>query len=174
MIEYLKNEKISELINKSPSYRKSAETLLRLPHDSEINQKFLTYVKHDNTLRVESTNTVNLETIIARNPEIIGSLDSNQIYNEWLITQPVAIKNYGAQILYGLTNQFKPYKKFATIKALEITPSILQTLGVSGDTLNIKVTWSPEPMIAKLGDYLTDSGYSISKNDMTNTYEIVK
>ena len=49
----------------------------------------------------------------------------------------------------------------------------MEILGIKGDTLDIKVSWSPEPMKAKLGDFLTDGGYSISAHDMHSTYEPV-
>lgn len=173
MIEYLQNAEVKELIDNAPSYQKSALTGLRNPKENEIGIDFLTYVLKDGALRVESQNTISDEVVVARNPGVIGQIEGKDVYNEWLVPRATAIKNYGASVVAGLSNDSTEHKKQATIKAIEITPSIMKTLGLEGDILNIKVSWSPEPMVAHVGDFITDSGYSVSSTDMKNTYEPV-
>lgn len=171
MIEYLQNTEVKALIDKAPSYQKSALTGLRNPKTTELGQEFLTYVLKDGALRIESQNTVSDEVVVARNPGIIGQIEGKDIYNEWLVPKETAIKNYGESVVAGLTHESTEHKKQATIKAVEITPAIMKTLGLEGNILNIKVSWSPEPMVAHIGDFITDSGYSVSSTDMKNTYE---
>lgn len=166
MIDYLQNEEIKILINDAPSYQKSALTGLR-------KIKFTTYVKSGNGVRIESEPFLP-GVVIARNPGVIGyDNNGNEIYNEWPITVEVASKNYGSTIVENLTEEISYHKKQAIIKAIELTPYIMEILGVKGDTLDIKVSWILEPMKAKLGDFLTDGGYSISAHDMQSTYEPV-
>lgn len=169
----MKNEEVSNLINSGEVYQKSAKTDLRLPTPSEIGKEFPTYVKDGDTVRKESSNIVG-NNVIARNSTVLG-LDSagKEIYNEWLVPTDIAIKNYGAEAIGSLSDtEFSSHKKQAKLKAIELTPEIMKTLGVEGDTLNIKVSWSPEPMMAKVGDHITDGGYSVSKHDMKD-YEVV-
>jgi phage gp29-like protein len=111
--------------------------------------------------------------VIGRNPGSIGFKDGKEMYNEWPIPIETAIKNYGQEAIDSLTEEISYHKKIAKIKAIELTPEIMKILGVEGDTLKIKVDWSPEPMIAKIGDYITNGGYSVSKHDMEKTYEEV-
>ena len=59
-----------------------------------------------------------------------------------------------------------------TVRMIELDQAAFDALGVEGDELAITVSWSPEPMIAKRGDYLTDAGYSVSANDMATTYAL--
>lgn len=171
MIEYLQNEEVKSMINEGETYQKSAKTGLRNPQVSELGNTFNTYVLKDGALRVESTNTVTEDTVMARNPGIIGQMEGKDVYNEWLIPKATAIKNYSQEIVSNLGDDFSYHKKQATIKAIELTPEVMKKLGVEGDVLNIKVSWSPEPMVAHVGDFLTDSGYSISSHDMNTTYE---
>lgn len=173
MIEYLQNEEVKALIDKAPSYQKSALTGLRNPEPSELGQGFTTYVLKNGELRVEATNTVSEDVVVARNPGVIGQLDGKDVYNEWLVPKATAVKNYGEGVVSGLTNEFTEHKKQATIKAVELTPEIMDKLGIEGNVLNIKVSWSPDPMVAHVGDYITNGGYSVSSTDMKNTYEAV-
>lgn len=172
MIEYLKNEEVKALIDAAPSYQKSALTSLRAPESSELGHSFNTYVLKDGALRVESTNTISDDVVVARNSSVIGQIDGKDIYNEWLIPKATAIKNYGESVVSGLGHQFTDHKKQATLKAIELTPEIMKKLGVEGDILNIQVSWSKDPMIAHVGDYLSSGGYSVSQNDMKD-YELV-
>ncbi len=173
-VEYLKNEIIAQQLKAGPVYIKSAETGLRLPKSQEVGTEFVTYVKHGDGIRVESNTPIIKECVIARNKNIIGKNDKQEnVYNEWPIPMATAIKNYGQEVIDGLQSDiFTYHKKKATVSAIELTPFVMQQLGLSGDTLNIKVSWSPEPMVAKLGDYLTSGGYSISQHDMKD-YEPV-
>lgn len=165
MIEYLQNEEVKTLIDNAPSYQKSALTDLK-------KIKFTTYVKDGNSVRIESTPFLP-GVVLARNPGVIGVLDGKEIYNEWPITIEVATKNYGQEVIDGLGEDFTSHKKKATIKAVELTQEVMDLLAVKGDTLPIKVSWSPDPMLAKIGDFITDGGYSVSAHDMGKTYELV-
>lgn len=125
-------------------------------------------------MRQESTSEVKPGSVIARNDGAIGEIDGKPVYNEWVIPAETAVKNYGLEVVKGLSNsEFSPHKKQATIQAVELTNEVMDILGQSGDELAIKVSWSDEPMMAKVGDYLSNQGYSISKTDMAKTYELV-
>lgn len=106
--------------------------------------------------------------VIARNKDMLPG----SIYNEWPISLDVAVKNYGQDTIDNLTTPNSAHKKLAIITAIELTPDIMAELGLNGDTLEFTVAWSSEPMIAKIGDYLTDAGYSISQHDM-KSYELI-
>jgi len=172
-LDYLANQEVKELVSNGNTYQKSAETLLRLPKDSELGKSFNTFVKSGDDVRVESTNTIG-DNVVARNKEPIGKDASGaNVYNEWLIPKATAEKNYGAEVISGLSSEeFSSHKKKALLKAIELTPEIMEKLGVKGNVLEIKVSWSPEPMIAHVGDHITDGGYSVSKHDMKD-YEVV-
>lgn len=174
MIEYLQNEEVKAMIEQGGTYQKSAKTGLRNPQISELGNTFNTYVLKDGALRVESTNTVTEDTVVARNPGVIGQMDGKDVYNEWLVPKATAIKNYGEHVVSNLKDDFTYHRKQATIKAIPLTEDVMKKLGVEGDILNIKVSWSPEPMVAHVGDFLTDGGYSVSAHDMKNTYEKVE
>lgn len=165
MIEYLQNEQVKAMIDNSMEYQKSALTGLR-------KVKFTTYVKDGNGIRIESEPFLP-GVVIARNPGVIGELNGQPVYNEWPISIEVANKNYGQEVIDTLTEEFTEHKKKATIKAIELTQEVMDLLGVKGDTLPIKVSWSPDPMLAKIGDFITNGGYSVSAHDMKTTYEPV-
>jgi hypothetical protein len=173
-IEYLKNSSILRLLENSEEYQKNAITLIRLIKKEEVGQSFKTYVADENGLRVESTNLFTEDKVVARNQNPIGFNNNKDIFNEWLIPLDVFIKNYGPEAYKELScNKFTPLKKIAKVKAIEITQKVLDDLNIKEDFIPIKVSWSTEPMIAKLGDYLTNEGYSISKDNMKD-YEFLK
>ena len=157
-------------------YRKKEKTLLRLPKQNELDTVFITYVKAGSGVRQESINTITKDKVIARNPSVIGNKDDKDIYNEWLVDKDVIAKNYGKETLGELTEDFKPFQKTATITAALLTKELYGIIApfLSGSALPIKVDWSPHPKEAHIGDYLTDSGYSIAPEVIENTYEIVK
>lgn len=172
-MEYLNNKAVAELINDGIEYRKSAQTALRLPKAEELNKDMPTFVKDGDSVRQESLSVVTSNNVIARNLQPIGKdSQGNDMYNEWPISKEVVIKNYGQAVLDNLTEEYSNHKKIQTIKAITLTPEVMDILGVNGDTLDIKVSWSDTPMKAKLGDCLTSGGYSISKHDMLD-YEAV-
>ena len=174
-ISYLEHpDFINKIEQQGLIFRKKEKTGLRLPKAQELGQPFPTFVKHGDKIRRESVSVINRNIVIARNAEILGKDEEGaDIYNEWLIPTETAIKNYGAEIVYGLNgNNFSYHHKKSHVTAIKITPEILKELGSLGDSLNIKVTWSVEPMVAKLGDFLTREGYSISAHDM-QSYELV-
>lgn len=180
-IKYLDNAVVAQQIANAPQYEKSALTALRVPRTDEIGQPLNTYVRSDTTseggltnMRLEASNVVEADKIVARNPDSVGLLDGQQVYNEWLIDRKTAIKNYGQEVIDGLGQTFTTHKRAGTIQAVQITPETLRALGVEGDTLEIAVDWSPEPMQAKVGDWLTNGGYSVSASDFRKTYAPVR
>lgn len=170
-MKYLQNKTIKILLDNAPNYRKKSITLLRLPTEDEIGEQFITYVADDKDIRIESKSIITKNKIIARNPNAIGYVNQEEIYNEWPIDKDTVIKNYGKNVLDQLTFEFQPFQKISTIKAIKLTRKILNELGLN-DILEIDVDWSEEPMIAKIGDYITDQNYSISATDMKD-YEKV-
>ncbi len=172
MIEYLKNEAVASLLQKGLVYRKKESTLLRKIANNEIGLKLKTWVKDGAGIRQESETVLIQEHVIARNSQVLATVDGKQIFNEWPIHQDTVLKNYGQSCLDSLTSFFQPYHKKATVQAIELTYDILSLLGVYGDKLLIKVSWSDEPMIAHVGDFITTGGYSISKDDML-AYELI-
>lgn len=165
MISYLKNEEVKDLLDNASSFQKFALTGLK-------KIKFTTYVKDGNSIRIEAEPFLP-GVVVARNPGVIGELNGQPVYNEWPISIEVAEKNYGKEIIDSLNEDITYHKKKATIKAIELTQEIMDILGVKGDTLPIPVSWSPDPMLAKIGDFITSAGYSVSAHDMQSTYELV-
>jgi hypothetical protein len=172
-MKYLENKIIKTILDNASNYRKLEKTLLRLPKENEVGIQLITYVKSDNTIRKKSSSTITNDSIIARNQKSIGLIDNQEIYNEWPISLATVKKNYGEDIIDELTVNFQPFQKIATVKAVKLTRKLLDVLNVKEDHLEITVDWSNEPMIAEIGDYLTDQNYSISANDM-NAYEKVE
>lgn len=175
-IEYLGNPRIKEMIENGTEYKKSEVTFLRKPAKYEIGNRWITYVgdeKYPDGYRVESNSaSVGADDVIARNGKVLGYTNGEPVYNEWPIGKPTVVKNYGQEIYDGLTDDFVGHKKKATVKAIEITRDVMNKLGVKGDVLEVKVSWSDKPMIAHLGDYLTSGGYSISKENMKD-YDVI-
>lgn len=172
-IRYLDNQHIQQLFTQAQEFRKSATTGLRLPKSEEIGQEFPTYVKDGDTVRQESLNIIKEDTIIARNPYVIGQQNGQDIYNEWGVQTATIVKNYGQDVVDQLTQEFEFYKKKAVVKAIPLTQEIFELFAVQEQEFPIHVDWSPEPMLAKVGDYLTSGGYSISAHDMTG-YELIE
>lgn len=183
-IKYLDFPEVRNLFQFAETFKKKGFTLLRLPDQGEIGETRSTYVA-DSTdprgYRLESTYTIKEDTVIARNPEVIGvlppplsDLDEPEVYNEWPITPDVVIKNYGQDVYDSL----KPYiwasaQKLATVTALRVTRPLLDIFHIDGDTLPIAVSWSPDPMYAKIGDYITTGGYSIARKNMEDYYWVL-
>lgn len=167
-IEYLQNTQIVSLINNAPEFQKAERTGFRLPQVGELGQEFITYVKDCDTVRKESS-----DVVIARNPTLLGKDNSGKdIYNEWLVPKATVVKIYGQEVLDVLGTDFTQHKKKAIIKAVLLTKEVFDLAGIEGETFPIKVSLSPEPMIAKLGDYITSGGYSISAHDIKG-YEMI-
>lgn len=168
-INYLGRPAIKAMLERAPHYQKTAETLLRLPNTSEINNELTTFVKEGRGIRKESSITILESHVIARNAVAIGKTRQGEtVYNEWAIEPGTIINNYGLDAYEALTTDFKAFKKQATVQALMLTKELMRLLEIEGDELHIAVSWSPEPMIAVAGDYLTSGGYSISAHDMTD------
>lgn len=177
-IDYLKNDSIMALFVNAKKYQKVELTGLRLPKDNEMGQEFITYVKdsdtHSQGFRQESVNTVTNQIVVARNATLLGyDSQGKAIYNEWLVAHFTIIKNYGKDVFDNLSYEFTFHKKKATVRAILLTQDVLDFAGVEGNILPIQVSWSPDPMMAKIGDYLTNDGYSISAHDMSS-YELIE
>ena len=174
-VNFLENKEVKKLLEAAQLYQKFAKTWLRKPQVSELGKELITYVKNGDGFRKESSNTVGAN-IVARNSTVLGKDEEQRdIYNEWLIPVETANKNYGVEVINNLSSEsFTAHKKQATLKAVELTPEVMKSLGLEGNKLEIKVSWSPEPMIAYVGDYLADVGYSISKEDMKDYEEVLK
>ncbi len=173
-MNYLENATIRSLFSNAKSYRKKAETLLRLPHPAEIGQAMTTWILQEGHRVQESQSMVNTNHVIARNPQLLIPTQGEAFYNEWPIDRATVAKNYGATAVEQLTTTFQGFKKKALVQGITLTHEILKTLGVEGDTLSITVSWSDQPMIAHVGAILTDGGYSISEQDMQAYEEIVE
>lgn len=172
-IDYLNNPVVKVLVENAEIYQKSTLTSLRKPKEEELDIELITYVKDNDKIRKESITIISDKIILARNLHpICENYNDKILYNEWTIPIETAITNYGQDVIDNLTFEYTNHKKVATLKGIELTQDIIDILGGNGNTLEIKVSWSDEPMIAILGDTLTDGGYSISKNDMKD-YEML-
>lgn len=173
IVDALTHPVLQEYFRKATTYRKTAKTLLRTPHDSEIGTNFVTYVQTEGAPRRESASTITPGCVIARNPDVIGMINDQPVYNEWVIPQDVARKNYSQENIDALTaDEYTPVSKKGTITAIPLTEELVRKLG-GDEAVLLKVSWSPEPMRAVVGDYLTTAGYSISSKDM-EYYEVVR
>jgi hypothetical protein len=172
-INYLGNTDVKAMLDASPDFRKNDETLLRWPKIKEVNTVLHTKVFSGCGIRIESSATIDADSVIARNPKPLEvGFGEEEVFNEWVISAKTVLKSYGQTALDHLSTEFKPFKKQATIKMIKLTKEVMQILGQNGDVLPIAVSWSPDPMIAHVGDYLTSAGYSISA-DQFNTYAAI-
>ena len=175
MSSYLENPAIVKALESAPEYRKKELTALRTTKPHEVGVKFQTWAKSDTDPRgffeEVSKDEINATDVIARNPGVIGYLDGEPLYNEWPIDRKTAEKNYGTEVIDGLTEEPTSHQKKVLIKAVRLDRALLDALGVKGDQLKFTVSWSSEEMTANEGDYLTGAGYSITRHDMENTYE---
>jgi hypothetical protein len=182
-INYLDNAAVAKQIADAPKFEKSAQTLLRLPAQAEIGQYLITYVEGADidayysdggtTARIEATNKITENKVVARNPGFSRKYDEKPVFNEWLMNRATAIKNYGEDIVGGLSEEFSSHKKKGLIQAVQLNNELMEKLGVKGDTLEINVSWSDQPMRAKVGDWITNAGYSVSAEEFGNTYSAV-
>lgn len=175
-IAYMDNAQVATLVSSGGTYQKSAQTALRKIRQDEVGKTLVTYVKTtDGTgVRKESESVLDQSKVLARNNNVIGVNEAGQeIYNEWPMSIETAAKNYGQDVVDSLSDTtFSLHKKKAKLKAVVLDRNILDILGVEGDALHIKVSWSDEPMVAHIGDFLADGGYSVSLHDMKD-YEAV-
>ncbi len=182
-LKYMDEDKLKKEFLRATEYRKKELTDLRKSRADEVGKQIDTYVKKDGRLEREVTNTVEEGDIIARNPIPIGKNKNNEsIYNEWIMKRNVVAENYNINIETTLTIKFTPHQKQAIIKAIEITSDIVECFekkratkkGKGEKVLLISVEWADKPMEARIGDYLTDKGYAISKDDMSRGYEAMQ
>ncbi|MCW8331575.1 hypothetical protein MD588_22515 [Photobacterium sp. SDRW27] len=150
-------------------FRKKALTYGRLPHRSEIDRVFPTYVADDNGKpKLETENVVSADVVIARNPEPV----SGAVFNEWLVPKEKWEDTYGELPQFV---EFAPFKRVKTIKAIPITDEVLTLLGSEdGETAVIAVEWNDQGMTVYKDGYLADGGYGIAPEEMAKTYEEVE
>lgn len=174
-INYKLNGEVMALFHFAPAYKKLEKTYFRLPKKEELGTKLITYVKNPNGVgyRKEAEIDIPENRVIARNDYIVGyDENGDTIYNVWTKPFKEVIDSYGMKAFDSLTTEFQAYSQIVPIKLLEITPEIMKMLGLEGaNELPIEVTWSKEPMIALVGDFLTQNGYSISQIDVNLQYE---
>lgn len=180
MIDPSKNEYITKMFNDGlyKSYRKKEATLLRKPLTPEIETVLHTYVGGHK----ESSSIIKNNSVIARN---IMPIDD--IYNEWVISYDEAVKIYGKNEIDSLTCEFTPLLKKQIIKAIKLTENVFKDLSASEpasagsctrqglnlkEAIYIKVSWSNEPMVGKINDYLTSTGYIIAEK-FIDSYELI-
>ncbi|MBA2649954.1 MAG: hypothetical protein H0U75_10260 [Legionella sp.] len=178
-INYLEDKDILAKIILAPLYRKKELTDLRLIQDKEQNKQHRTYIlnKSTNVIQLETTNTMSTQLVLARNQKPIGTDSENKpIYNEWLIPKDVVKKNYGEEVYRQLSHQFKGFSKKVLIHALYISTELVehfrkcQAVDEEGG-IHLRVPWGSGEMLARKGDYLTNVGYAIAANHMTD-YEL--
>lgn len=156
-------------------HKKKEKTGLRLPLSEEIGTVLDTYVfdVKSGKLRVEISTPIASDSVIARNPGVIGHSASGPVFNEWVVPRKDIEQKYEAGILEKLTTSFSSHQKRQTVRAIQLTQALLDELKVKGDTLVFGVSWADTFMTAKVGDFLTDGGYSISQHNMAKTYKRV-
>lgn len=177
-IDYKKNAIVMEMIKKAPLFTKNATTFFRKPKPEELGTTIFTYVKNpDNDgYRQEAQAVICGSRVIAKNGYVVAYNESGEpIYNEW--TKPVneIILGYGQDCIDSLTYEYKEFKQIRSIRMLKLTPEIMEILGLGGHKkLLIDVIWSVEPMVALIGDYITENGYSVSQMDVKLMYQEIK
>ncbi len=150
-------------------FAKKGITLGRLPNHSEIGTDLYTFVSDDNDgYKIETTNTISADHVIARNEQPVA----DGIYNEWLVPAEKWKELYGKP---PESEQFAPFKRIATIKAIKIDETILTLLGsTDNESATIYVSWSEDGMKVYKNGYLTEAGYGIAPKEMEETYEPVQ
>lgn len=167
--KFMEVEGIATLVKGGIRFQKVKTTLLRLPMSDEIGEEFPTYVKDEtseNGIRIESVATIGESDILARNDQVLSYNEDIPIYNECPIGVDIAIKNYGKDVIDSLTTEFTAHRKQATVTAYEITKEFLDTFNEGKPEFKFSVSWSTEPMVAVIGDWLTTEGYSISQHNI--------
>lgn len=176
-VNFKNNQTIMAMINDAPYYRKLKKTFFRKAHPSEIGKVLTTYVKNPNGdgYRKEAEIVIDGTRAIARNNLILGYVDGKPLYNEWTKPFSEIKESYGQDCIDTIDFEYKEYQQTTPIRLLKLTPEVMTILGQEGkDKLLIDVTWSDEPMVALLGDYLAANGYSISQVDIMMQYQEVK
>lgn len=113
-VEIQKIPEIMALFDHAETFRKKAITFGRLPYNEEIDTDFPTYVSNGKGgYKLETTNVVTDDVVIARNPEpVVG-----HIYNQWLVPFSKWKELYGE---LPDSSDFKPYQRLKTIKPLKL------------------------------------------------------
>lgn len=176
-INYKANATLMAMFKEAPAYRKLEKTYFRLPKPEEMGKKLITYVKNPNGegYRKEAEVEIPAGRVLARNDYVVGvSPEGVTIYNEWTKPFSEVVESYGEGVLNVLTTEYQAFQQIKPIHLLKLTPDIMSLLGLDGaNELPIDVSWSKEPMIAYVGDFLTENGYSISQVDVKLQYEKV-
>lgn len=174
-VRYMEFEDIAKKVREGKLYQKVAPTLLRRPRSEEMGSTVVTWVKDAQIrIRKEAESQIQESSVCARNEEVIGYDEAGEkIFNEWVMPESVVERNYGLAELKELGPEYAGFKKKTKVLAAPLTQEILSLLNIQGEVLHIKVNWAHEPMVARLGDYLTSEGYSISEHDMKSYAEVV-
>lgn len=176
-VDYKKNSNVMELFKGAPFFKKVEKTYFRLPKVDEVGKKLITYVVNPdgNGYRKEAEVNIPENRVLARNDYVVGvNASGEKVFNEWTKPFSEVIESYGHDAFNSLTHEYKPYTQIKPIRLLLLTAEVMALMGLMGhNELPIQVAWSEEPMIAYVGDYLTENGYSISQVDIKLQYEKV-
>ena len=166
LVNALSMPRIKELLAEAPAYQKSGVTLGRLKSSSDP-VEFITYTS-DGKGGYEEEGRNSADGVVARNP--IPIVDG--IYNEWIISKDKWIELYGK--LPVSDTEFEKFKRQGTSKFIKITDEVAAMLGGTDDSGNIylEVSWDPDGVIAKIGDYLAEGGHRVEKREFANTWEL--
>lgn len=177
-IDYLNHSYFKHLLSQAPLYQKVALTGLRKVYDHEVGRPFTTWVER--TSDGGSKKTLDLEIqVVPKTGDIIAThpywiTDDSSIEpqrNAWVLSRQRAEELYGTEAIDTLSEHITWHRKIKPLRALQLTAKHFKHLCPSPDLFLIAVPWSAEPMKARLGDYLTSEGYSISQEDFSKTYE---
>lgn len=177
-IDYRLNARVMALFENAPLFKKVKKTYFRHPCADEIGGTLITYVKNPdgNGYRKEAEVKITNDRVIARNDYLVDvAADGKGIYNDWTKPYDEVIKSYGQEAFDKITTEYQAFQQILPIRLVKLTPEVMDLMGLSGqESLEIKVSWSDVPMVALLGDYLTENCYSISQIDVQLQYEEIK
>lgn len=177
-IDYKKNRELMDMFSSAPTFKKLEKTYFRLPKAEEVGKKLTTFVINPSGVgyRKEAEIDIPANRALARNDYLVGvSPEGSKIFNEWTKPFSEVIESYGQKAFDSLTHEYQSFQQIKPIRLVLLTAEIMALLGLMGHTeLPIEVAWSKEPMVAHVGDYLTENGYSISQVDIKLQYKKVE
>ena len=134
-VAYLELPWLAQALSVAPAYQRKTMTELRKPLPHEVGSVLETLVTDGTDLRIEMVATVEADSIIARNPQILGTGPQGKIYNSWLMATEVVAKNYGPDVLAGLDHTFQMHRRLGFLRALPLTHALMARLNVQGEEL---------------------------------------
>jgi hypothetical protein len=173
VIKYMTMPVVVALIAVAPVYRLRGETELRKPRHRELGLPYILFAPISDPPFYEQTRAAKLSnaTYIARDPsKALGYMPGGTtIYHEWIMYAPGIIRAYGKEVLDSLGPNFTRHRRRSVIQALEVTHDLLELLGVfDSDCMMIDCGPNSSPLTVYRGDFLTDSGFPISAEEMLN------